>query len=295
MAEYISTYVRVIFIVLGAVALLMIRNGSERRPPSKIDDKDGRIDANDPLEFIFLSDKAKLDAGLIMDPDTRRRDMDLNIQDRIIREKTEELMALMAKWTENDDPDGGAMKCPACGAPLPVNGIRCDYCRTVLTDITRKGSVNEFINRLTVIEGYRPVIGFMRTNKILCGYIENYPVLMIAPEMIAFMELAASKIDSNLIARDSQSVPNLIWYKKFNELYKTASTLLSGDDLKTLKAIYENKMTDIENRAAEFKRRSEMAELESKNTEQDADKYKKKAFLVAAVTIILILVIISFT
>ena len=288
-------YIRIMFFILLTAGILISRAYSDKRPLPKREDKDRRSDANDPLEFLFLSDKARIDAGLMMDPDTRRRDMDLNIQDRMIREKTEELMALMAKWTESDDRDGSAMKCPACGAPLPVNGIRCDYCRTVLTDITRKGSVNEFINRLTVIEGYKPVIGFMRTNKILCGYIENYPVIMIAPEIIAFMELAASKIDSNLIARNSQSVPNLIWYKKFTGLYKTASELLSGDDLKTLKTIYKNKMKEIENKTAEFKRRSEMTALESQNTEQDADKYKKKAFLVAAGTIILILLILSFT
>lgn len=165
-------------------------------------------------------------------------------------------------------------KCPNCGASIESYTSHCLYCHTEIRNIKSSESMEKFSKGLEKIKSkempkfdckeslLKKTIGidlnkdveareeFERNfrNKIndeVATYINNYPVPNSKEDLIEFMILAISNINSK---NDDSDEIKKAWKSKMEQIYKKSKlTLKNQSDMKIIEELYNSKKQEIKN------------------------------------------------
>lgn len=151
---------------------------------------------------------------------------------------------------------GEIRKCPNCGEALSAFEIKCHACGFELRNTKASTAVQEFYNKIEQIEEGRDKCKPGETEKRIANVIRNYPIPNTKEDVLEFMMLAASNIDTSLYSvqgdrknskeYQSQKIVNDAWYSTAEQVYHKAE-LSFGDDPAFLKIqkIYVDKIKHI--------------------------------------------------
>ena len=170
--------------------------------------------------------------------------------------------------------EGEIRKCPNCGAVLESFQAVCPSCGFELRgDVKVASSVQKLMEKIAEIENLReevaPVESSFTSTKIqlsasktdlsIANVIKVFPVPNTIEEILEFVMLASSNIDSsmlvNRLARQFKGAPSEVagqnaiseaWLSKMNQMYKKASmSFASSPKFQEVKMIYDDKMAEI--------------------------------------------------
>lgn len=170
--------------------------------------------------------------------------------------------------------EGEIRKCPNCGTVLESFQAVCPSCGFELRgDVKVASSVQKLMDKIAEIERTReevaPVESSFTSTKIqlnasktdvsIANVIKVFPVPNTIEEILEFVMLASSNIDSsvlvNRIARATKGSPSEVagqnaiseaWLSKMNQMYKKASmSFASSPKFQEVKIIYDEKIDEI--------------------------------------------------
>ena len=135
-----------------------------------------------------------------------------------------------AKTKSND-----IRKCPSCGANISSFSYKCPYCGTEFSNLEVAHSLKDFS------EGLERITATGKSQRI-ASYITNYPVPNSKEDLLEFMILASSNIQSKKGTANSSNAANTIqkaWTIKVEQIYQKAKiTIKNSNDMKDIEDIY---------------------------------------------------------
>lgn len=152
--------------------------------------------------------------------------------------------------------EGEIRKCPNCGELLSAFELKCHACGFELRNAKASTAVQEFYNKIEQIEEGRDKRKPGETEKSIANVIRNYPIPNTKEDVLEFMMLAASNIDTSLYsvhgnqkkseAYQSQKLVADAWCATAEQVYHKAE-LSFGDDpaFSKIQGIYANKIAHI--------------------------------------------------
>lgn len=136
---------------------------------------------------------------------------------------------------------GEIRKCPICGEPLSAFEIKCHACGSELRNTKSSEAVLAFWEQIKEIETTRTARLPGETEELIANLIRNYPVPNTKEDVIEFMILASSNIDTGIYAasteqrnsKEYQAKKELAdaWSAKANQVYHKAELSFRNDPI----------------------------------------------------------------
>ena len=131
---------------------------------------------------------------------------------------------------------GEVRKCPNCGEVLETFETKCSACGYEIRNISANQSIKELSNKIEQLEQKRTRGNKHQIDEQIANTIKSFPIPNTKEDIIEFMILASSNIDTNDVGSEL-GVSNA-WFAKTSQAYIKAKTILSEEDFNKVKAIY---------------------------------------------------------
>lgn len=131
---------------------------------------------------------------------------------------------------------GEVRKCPNCGEVLGSFETKCSSCGYEIRNISANQSVKELSELIQQLELKRTKKNKEQINEQIANTIKSFPIPNTKEDIIEFMILASSNIETNDVGNESD-VSNA-WFAKTSQAYIKAKTILSEEDFNKVKSIY---------------------------------------------------------
>ena len=131
---------------------------------------------------------------------------------------------------------GEVRKCPNCGEVLGSFETKCSSCGYEIRNISANQSVKELSELIQQLELKRTKKNKEQINEQIANTIKSFPIPNTKEDIIEFMILASSNIESNDVG--SESDVSKAWFAKTSQAYIKAKTILSEEDFNKVKSIY---------------------------------------------------------
>ncbi len=155
---------------------------------------------------------------------------------------------------------GEIRKCPKCGDELPPFTAVCPSCGFELRNTKVSNAVQMLASDIAKITCSRhnlednSAISVM--DKSIANIIRNFPIPNNREDIVEFMILASSNIETNVVDISSQKEVSEAWIAKFEQAYQKAQfTLKDSPDFQSIKDIYDKKKREIRRGKAKVARR----------------------------------------
>lgn len=139
--------------------------------------------------------------------------------------------------------DGEIHKCPFCGEIINSFITVCPSCGNELRGIDASSTLQDFAKQVEGKKGNEKI-----------GYIKNYPLPNTKEDIIEFLILAASNIDTT---KGLEAGQNSAWKSKYEQAFQKAKMIdVNSEDLQLINKFYEKKIAKCK-RVTKSKKRSE--------------------------------------
>lgn len=151
---------------------------------------------------------------------------------------------------------GEIRKCPNCGEVLSAFEIKCHSCGFELRNVKASAAIQEFYQKIVQIESQRNECQEGETEKSIANVIRNFPVPNTKEDVLEFMMLAASNIDTSLYSvqgdrkkskeYQAQKIVNDAWCATAEQTYHKAKLSFENDpDFSAIQELYTHKIKSI--------------------------------------------------
>lgn len=185
---------------------------------------------------------------------------------------------------------GEIRKCPNCGEPLSAFEVECHACGFELRNAKSSAAIQEFYNKIVQIEAGRSSRKPGETEKSIASIIRNYPIPNTKEDVLEFMMLAASNIDTSIYSvhgsrklseeYQAQKIVNDAWCATAEQVYHKAELTFGEEQyFLKIKEIYNQKIKNITSE----KRKAALQKIFSKNENPSNKKDSSNIVFLAAI------------